>query len=85
MKKAKQHILLKDKGRHQHTLYGDFEISEDVGFKKLNVLKESVLVHEHPNGELGNHFTLKIRPGRWSMGRQVRYNPFDDSSSDICD
>lgn len=76
MKKSKKHTLLVGEGVHQHTLYGEFKISDDVEFTELDVITESVLVHEHPNGNFGEHKTLKIKKGEWVMGKQVEYNPF---------
>ena len=57
MKSKKKHTLLKGEGVHQHTLYGDFKIGDENDFVKLEVVKESLLKHEQPNGSFGVHQT----------------------------
>lgn len=75
MKKQKKETLLKGEGIHQHTLYGDFDVTLDSGdFKEIDVL-EAQLKHELPNGKFGEHNTLNVESGNWVMGRQVEYNP----------
>lgn len=86
MKSKKKHILLKGEGTHQHTLYGDFNIT--VGANDLSnivVTKDSKLVHETPSGKFAEHNTLIIDQGNWVMGRQVEYNPFDRTISRVWD
>lgn len=85
MKSKKKHTLLKGEGVHQHTLYGDFKIGDENDFVKLEVVKESLLKHEHPNGSFGEHKTLKIDKGDWSMGKQVEYNPFNKKITRVWD
>lgn len=85
MKKKNKHTLLKGEGVHQHTLYGDFKIGNESDFMELEVVKESLLKHEHPNGSFGEHQTLKIEKGDWSMGKQVEYNPFKSEITRVWD
>ena len=85
MKSKKKHTLLKGEGVHQHTLYGDFKIGDENDFVKLEVVKESLLKHEQPNGSFGEHQTLKIEKGDWSMGKQVEYNPFNQKITRVWD
>ena len=86
-KKLKKHTLLKGEGSNQHTLYGDFTMDTNVvEFSNLVVTKDSVLRHEKPNGEFSNeHKALKIEKGNWVMGKQVEYNPFKRSVSQVWD
>jgi hypothetical protein len=86
MKKKNKHTLLKGEGTNQHTLYGDFEIGDETDFMEVEVTKESLLKHEQPNGAFSNeHQTLKIEKGYWVMGKQVEYNPFERTISQIWD
>jgi hypothetical protein len=67
-------------------LYGDFQISDEQDFMTVNVLKDSLLKHEQPNGSFSNeHQTLKIEKGNWVMGKQVEYNPFTQSITQVWD
>ena len=84
MKKKKRHTLLKGEGIHQHTLYGDFAIGTGE-FMPITAYKESLLKHEKPDKTKGEHETLLIRPGKYRMGKQVEFNPFDRSLSRVWD
>jgi hypothetical protein len=67
-------------------LYGDFQISDEQDFMTVDVLKDSLLKHEQPNGSFSNeHQTLKIEKGNWVMGKQVEYNPFTQSITQVWD
>ncbi len=73
-------------GIHQHTLYGDFLVEENVSdFSELTVEKDSLLQHEHPNGSFGEHKTLGVEKGEWIMGRQVEFNPFKSEITRVWD
>ncbi len=85
MKKKQKHTLLLGEGVHQHTLYGNFMVGEQPDFTEVNVMEESLLKHEHPNGNFGEHQTLKVESGEWVMGKQVEYNPFNQSITRIWD
>ena len=84
-KKLKKHTLLKGEGSNQHTLYGDFQIGNETDFMEVEVVKESLLKHEQPDGSFGEHQTLKIEKGDWSMGKQVEYNPFKQEITRVWD
>lgn len=86
-KKLKKHTLLKGEGSNQHTLYGDFSMNTDVlEFPTISVSKDSVLKHEKPNGDFSNeHQALKVDKGDWVMGKQVEYNPFKRTISQVWD
>jgi hypothetical protein len=84
-KKLKKHTLLKGEGINQHTLYGEFTIVEDVDFARLTLTKDSVLRHETPSGEFAEHKALSIDKGKWVMGKQVEYNPFNQQVSRVWD
>jgi hypothetical protein len=79
--------LLKGEGINQHTLYGDFAVAEAVPqFAQINVLKDSVLRHEQPDGSFSKeHKALKVEKGDWRMGKQVEFNPFEQTISQIWD
>jgi len=85
--KKRKHTLLKGEGANQHTLYGEFKIDEtETDFRKVEVTQDSVLKHEQPDGSFSNeHQALKIDKGNWKMGKQVEYNPFSRSVSQVWD
>ena len=85
MKKRKKHTLLKGEGANQHTLYGNFSIGEQEDFTDVKVLQESDLRHEQPDGSFGEHKTLKIETGDWTMGKQVEFNPFTETITRVWD
>jgi hypothetical protein len=85
MEKKTKHTLLKGEGINQHTLYGDFKVEEKESFSRLVVTKNSVLRHETPTGEFAEHKPLSVDKGKWSMGRQVEYNPFENRISAVFD
>ena len=85
MKKKTKHTLLVGEGVHQHTLYGSFNIGEQTDFMELVVSEESLLKHEHPNGNFGEHKTLQVEDGKWVMGKQVEFNPFSQKVTRIWD
>lgn len=85
-KTKKKQTLLKGEGANQHTLYGKFSMEDNHDdFATLTVLENSELRHEQPNGSFGEHNTLKVKKGEWVMGKQVEYNPFKRSISQIWD
>jgi hypothetical protein len=82
----KKHTLLKGEGINQHTLYGDFAIDETAtDFFTIDVKEDSELKHEQPNGSFAEHHTLKVDRGNWVMGKQVEYNPFENSITRVWD
>ena len=86
MAKKNRHTLLKGEGIHQHTLVGNFTINEnETEFTNISVSNDSDLVHEKPDGSFGEHKTLKVVSGKWKMGKQVEYNPFDGRVTQIWD
>lgn len=89
MKKTlKKHTLLVGEGINQHTLYGEFvmDLDDKSDFPKIEVKETSDLKHEKPNGAWSNeHKTLKVGEGKWVMGKQVEYNPFNRQVTRIWD
>lgn len=86
MKKMKKQTILVGEGVHQHTLYGSFKSNSEVtDFAEIEVLEETLLKHEKPNGEFAEHKGLKVEQGNWVMGLQVQYNPFTKSNIRIFD
>jgi len=87
MQHMTKHTLLKGEGANQHTLYGSFATdTANPQFGKVVVKDDSVLRHEQPDGSFSNeHKALKVDRGDWVMGRQVEYNPFQRSITQICD
>lgn len=84
-KHKNKHVLLKGEGIHQHVLHGEFTIDEKPEYSELVVTKDGVLQHETPSGAFGEHNTLQVESGKWIMGKQVEYNPFDQTISRIWD
>ena len=85
-KTEKKKIILKGEGANQHTLYGKFKIEEEHShFSVLEVIEDSELKHEQPNGSFAEHNTLKVKKGDWVLGKQVEYNPFKRTISQIWD
>jgi hypothetical protein len=87
MKETKQkHILLKGNGGNQHTLKGEIAVeTEQSEFVSISVLKEADLRHEQPSGSFGEHNTLKVEQGEWVTGKQVEFNPFKGTISQVWD
>ena len=86
MKNQNKKILLKGEGVHEHVLYGTFNTEEvESDFMNIEIMKDSLLKHEQPNGFFGEHQTLKIEQGGWIMGKQVEYNPFNQQITRIWD
>ena len=85
MKKKTKHTLLKGEGTNQHTLYGNFQITENGDFTEVAVKQESNLQHEEPNGKFAEHNTLIVDKGKWVMGKQVEFNPFENTISRVWD
>lgn len=88
MKKSKKQkqTILKGEGANQHTLYGKFKSEDNHSFfNDIEVLEDTELRHEQPNGQFAEHNTLKVTQGKWVMGKQVEYNPFKRSISQIWD
>ncbi|HUU87731.1 MAG TPA: hypothetical protein VMX17_08270 [Candidatus Glassbacteria bacterium] len=59
--------------------------NEQKEFADITVLKDTVLRHEQPNGSFGEHHALKVDKGNWVMGKQVEYNPFKQTISQVWD
>lgn len=92
-------VLLKGEGRNQHVLHGEFsteksgnhvgrgeiEVGEPGDFMRITVKKDSLLQHEEPSGAFAEHNTLKLDSGAWVMGKQVEYNPFKRTISQVWD
>jgi hypothetical protein len=81
--------ILLGEGIHQHTLVGKFEMENDTivkDFATIKVKETTMLEHEKPNGGWsGEHKTLVVEQGKWVMGSQVEYNPFNESVSRVWD
>lgn len=86
MKKMKKQTILVGEGVHQHTLYGNFKSNSEVSdFAEIEVLEETLIKHEKPNGEFAEHKGLKVKQGSWVMGLQVEYNPFTKDTTRVWD
>jgi hypothetical protein len=80
-----KHTLLKGEGINQHTLYGNFTVGSKTDFMEVNVGRDSVLRHETPNGKFAEHKSLPVDEGKWVMGKQVEFNPFENKVSRVWD
>lgn len=79
-------VILRGEGLNEHVLYGDFKIeNEETDFSTIHVSKEGVLQHEDPSGKFAEHYTLPLKKGIWAQGRQVEYNPFNESIQNVWD
>lgn len=86
MEKMKKQTILVGEGIHQHTLYGSFKSESNVSdFAEIEILEETLLKHEKPNGEFAEHKGLMVSKGGWVMGRQVEYNPFTRDTTRVWD
>jgi hypothetical protein len=83
MKNTKHTILFGNS--NQHTLCGKFKVDDDKEFANISVMEETDLIHEQPNGKFAEHNTLKVEVGEWVMGKQVEFNPFNQSVSQVWD
>jgi hypothetical protein len=86
-KSVKKQTLLLGEGVNQHTLYGDFNITNDVKeFQPITVKSKSELKHEKPDGSWSDeHKTLLVSSGGWVLGRQVEYHPMSRTVSQVFD
>lgn len=81
----KRVVILKGEGANQHTLYGDFKMTE-VDFSEFTVNERGVLRHETPTQQYSNeHKPLSIEKGLWVQGKQVEYNPFNREVTQVWD
>ena len=80
----RKEVILKGEGANQHVLYGKFT-HDTADFGLVQVLKETYLKHETPNGVFAEHNTLVLEPGDWSKGLQVEFNPFDKQTTRVWD
>lgn len=85
-KRMKRKVILEGEGVNQHTLYGEFETLEKIGdFLDVNVLVPSELRHETPSRQFAEHHTLQMEVGNWQQGKQVEYNPFEQTIMRVWD
>ena len=78
--------VLKGEGVNSHILYGEAEISQSEGsYETIELREPGLLRHEDPNGNHAEHQTLFVESGRWVMGRQVEFNPFDRKITRVWD
>jgi hypothetical protein len=80
MEKNKE-VLLNEGSAHLHVLIGDFEKNEN----KVVVKGLTILRHETPTGKFAEHQTLLLEEGKWVLARQVEFNPFDRTVTQIWD
>ena len=80
MEKNKE-VLLNEGSAHLHVLIGDFEKNEN----KVVVRGLTILRHETPTGHFAEHQTLLLEEGEWVLARQVEFNPFDRTVTQIWD
>lgn len=90
MKARKNINLLKGKTGNQHSLYGKIKVEdENSDFQIIRLEEDCELRHENPNGSFAQndepHHTLKVEAGTWVKGKQIEYNPFKGTISQIWD
>jgi hypothetical protein len=85
MTKTTKHTLLRGTS-NKHVLYGNIKIdSQSEEFSTIKLTKDGILKHEQPNESFAEHKSLHVEAGKWVMGKQVEYNPFDRTISTIWD
>lgn len=72
----KRHTVLVGSS-NKHTLIGNFTVVEDADeFSEILVKTPSILKHEQDGGKWsGEHKSLLVEEGKWTLGRQVEFNP----------
>jgi len=86
MVKKQKHTILKGEGIHQHTLFGSIQVEEkERDFSTVIVTSNGVLKHEKPDGSFGEHKTLQVDKGKYILGKQIEYNPFRQTVSQVWD
>lgn len=77
-----KHTFIVGNGGHQHTLYGNFHIS-DRGYVVCK--QDCLLKHETKSGAKGEHHTLTLQKGVYHEGKQVEFNPFSGKVTRVWD
>lgn len=86
MIKKTAHVILTGEGKNQHVLHGNFLVeTEEKDFSTLVINKIGQLRHEQPDGSFAEHKTLSVEKGNWVMGKQIEWNPFQQTISRIWD
>lgn len=89
-KTTKKLLILKGEGRHEHVLVGEeityVEPAKGQPLSEIHVGRGGLLTHIDPaTGEHAEHNTISVDEGTWLVGRQVEFNPFDNSISNVFD
>lgn len=87
MKTTKELLILKGEGRHEHVLVADkIEYVEGDQLSEICVGRNGQLTHVDPlTKSPAEHNTIPVEEGTWLVGRQVEFNPFDNTISGVFD
>lgn len=77
-----KHTFIVGNGGHQHTLYGNFHITND---EYVVCKQDCLLKHETKSGAKGEHHTLTLEKGVYREGRQMEFNPFSGKVTRVWD
>jgi hypothetical protein len=77
-----KHTFIVGNGGHQHTLYGNFHITNE-GYVVCK--QDCLLKHETKSGSSGEHHTLTLEKGVYREGKQVEFNPFSGNITRVWD
>ena len=77
-----KHTFIVGNGGHQHTLYGNFHITND---EYVVCKQDCLLKHETKSGAKGEHHTLTLEKGVYREGKQVEFNPFSGNITRVWD
>lgn len=81
-------LILKGEGRHEHVLEADvleYDKKEER-LSSVTVGPNGLLTHVDPlTGDLAEHNTIPLEEGTWLVGRQVEWQPFENTISGVFD
>lgn len=80
-------IILRGEGANLHELEADV-LKYDEKSKSLSevhVGPGGLLKHVTPEGDIAEHHAIPMEEGTYHVGRQVEFNPFDQSIGQVFD
>ena len=69
---------MRGEGINQHVLHGEATIRQSKdGFDRILLYEDGRLAHETSEGKHAEHETLPVPKGKWIMGQQIEFDPFE--------